>query len=735
MASWNIPALINKISEDVPAIKALLTALFKWTDADTTDVPVGAKRLQDVAGGRQMQEYSGSAWGNVGKLMHDVDMLDGKHASTAQTADTIPVRDANGTIPGNISGNAATATEASSLASGYTTPVANGGTGATTEAGARASLGADNASNISSGILDIAYGGTGSSTKNFVDLTSNQNVGGTKTFSAMKQITFADVANDTTQNILYGKIATNDYFRIAAGGASNAGWVEIATADDGNEPIYARQYSGTFGSVVHEAKLLDDSGNTSFPGSVTASGGFVGNASSATKATQDGDGNVIKNTYLKLGGGTMTGQLTIKPAGPGIKLCNDIVQKGTNPSSNTWTYIEFFDKANVRLGWVGNSYDKNGVNAMQLVIRKQDANTEASIGVGYNASKVAYTWAPTPANASNSTEIATTAFVKAQGYITSSGSISGNAATATKATKDSANQQINTTYIKALSVSGKVITYTKGDGTTGTITTQDTNTTYANMKGATASAAGAAGLVPAPAKGKQGQYLRGDGAWATPTNTTYANFVKSGSSAAAGLVPKPSTTAGTTKYLREDCSWQVPPNTNTTYGVFNKTTNGLVPAPGNNHYRWDWYLAGDGTWVSAATAGSDRRLKQNFKDVPEDIIDIWGDVHWIQFLYKRDVAEEGEHARPHVGLVVQDLHEVYEKHGIDIKKYGITTHDLREAIPAKYDEDGNLISSQQEAVDRWMLNYNNAFAFEALYLRKKIRLIEERLARVESKVD
>ena len=32
--------------------------------------------------------------------------------------------------------------------------------------------------------------------------------------------------------------------------------------------------------------------------------------------------------------------------------------------------------------------------------------------------------------------------------------------------------------ITGLSVSGRTITYTKGDGTTGTITTQDTNTTY-----------------------------------------------------------------------------------------------------------------------------------------------------------------------------------------------------------------------------------------------------------------
>ena len=63
----------------------------------------------------------------------------------------------------------------------------------------------------------------------------------------------------------------------------------------------------------------------------------------------------------------------------------------------------------------------------------------------------------------------------------SSGSCTGNAATATKATQDSVGQQINTTYIKGLAVSGRTITYTKGDGSTGTITTQDTNTTYASM--------------------------------------------------------------------------------------------------------------------------------------------------------------------------------------------------------------------------------------------------------------
>ena len=51
-----------------------------------------------------------------------------------------------------------------------------------------------------------------------------------------------------------------------------------------------------------------------------------------------------------------------------------------------------------------------------------------------------------------------------------------SAASATKATQDSAGQQINTTYIKNVSVNGRTITFTRGDGTTFSITTQDTVT-------------------------------------------------------------------------------------------------------------------------------------------------------------------------------------------------------------------------------------------------------------------
>ena len=80
--------------------------------------------------------------------------------------------------------------------------------------------------------------------------------------------------------------------------------------------------------------------------------------------------------------------------------------------------------------------------------------------------------------------------------------------------------------ITNLSVNGRTITYTKGDGTTNTITTQDT---YSDMKGATTTAAGTHGLAPAPAAGAANRYLRSDGTWSVPpdNNTTYNDATQS----------------------------------------------------------------------------------------------------------------------------------------------------------------------------------------------------------------
>lgn len=122
----------------------------------------------------------------------------------------------------------------------------------------------------------------------------------------------------------------------------------------------------------------------------------------------------------------------------------------------------------------------------------------------------------------------------------------------------------NHSVIKSLSVSGTTLTWTKDDGTTGNLTTQDTNTTYGTFKGATTSAAGSTGLVIAPVAGNANRYLRSDGTWAVPpdTNTTYGVFAKATADAAGstGLVPAPAK-GQQAYYLRGDGTWAVPANT------------------------------------------------------------------------------------------------------------------------------------------------------------------------------
>ena len=79
-------------------------------------------------------------------------------------------------------------------------------------------------------------------------------------------IDYGYLTGGNERNLLYQQMADNDFFRIRCGGPSNQGWVEIATANDGTEPIYVRQYTGEFASITRTLTLLDGSGNTHVPG-------------------------------------------------------------------------------------------------------------------------------------------------------------------------------------------------------------------------------------------------------------------------------------------------------------------------------------------------------------------------------------------------------------------------------------------------------------------------------------
>lgn len=98
-------------------------------------------------------------------------------------------------------------------------------------------------------------------------VNGNIGVGGT--------IMFNYISGGNERDLLYQQMADNDLFRIRCGGSSNQGWVEIATADDGTEPIYVRQYTGQFASITRTLTLLDGSGNTICPGNLLTNGGIT----------------------------------------------------------------------------------------------------------------------------------------------------------------------------------------------------------------------------------------------------------------------------------------------------------------------------------------------------------------------------------------------------------------------------------------------------------------------------
>ena len=138
-------------------------------------------------------------------------------------------------------------------------------------------------------------------------------------------------------------------------------------------------------------------------------------------------------------------------------------------------------------------------------------------------------------------------------------------------------------------LAGGTSTFLRADGSWAT--PPNDNTTYAKFTGASTSAAGAIGLVPAPSAGAANRYLRSDGTWSVPpdNNTTYGTV----STSSAGLVPR--LTGSTSAYLRADGSWATPPDTNTTYGTVTTSSAGLVPKLTGST---STYLRADGTWAT-----------------------------------------------------------------------------------------------------------------------------------------
>lgn len=150
----------------------------------------------------------------------------------------------------------------------------------------------------------------------FLDTAGNLNVDGTTTLkdtvtiSPNKAINFeaSDLSGALVRHIT-GKCANNDGWYIGAGGASDQGFLEIGTYDNGNEPIYfVQRTGGSAQAEVRRLALLDGFGDTSIPGDLRLTGKTVKISNGSTLTLEMGVGS--NDAYIKNLRGTGVLQLT-----------------------------------------------------------------------------------------------------------------------------------------------------------------------------------------------------------------------------------------------------------------------------------------------------------------------------------------------------------------------------------------------------------------------------------------
>lgn len=689
MASWNNPALANKISDDVPAIKALLAALFKWTDSGTENVPSDAKRLHAVNGGRQIQEYVGSplSWASVGKLMHDVDTLDGKHATVSATADTIPVRDSYGRIAGDILGNADTATTASGLASNYRVPVANGGTGATTEAGAREMLGCNNAANIDQGVLEVAHGGTGSSVMNFVDLSSAQTIGGNKTFSGevtLNRNVLKMTVLDTTENATTTRTDT-----VLQGISSNSAY--------GISAMFGTNGNAIVGAGEGKASLLAElAGNAGEDVYIIADGVIHFHPNANTYANRK---NILLNAAGELSGlakvtstsfvGTLTGNVTGNVTGNcsgssgsctgNAKTATTLATARTVRTNLASTSTASFNgSANIAPGVTGTLPIGNGGTGATTRLAALKALTNENVG-----SSAAYFLTIT--NSWGKGGYSSVSDVKSllglgNYALKSSGSLTG------------------------ASINGATLT--------GTVVFQNL---------------GVRVMGEAAVKGS------------APANdfTHFYQFHDKNSKALCGMWCYYYTSKATAASLRaykanasgDTASFAVSAvhfaNGTTT---FRPSTNGAASL-GYEGSKWKDIYSGNATIHT-----SDERLKDRINAVPDRVLDAWERVNWRTFVFKDAAKEKGAKARVHSGLIAQEIERAFEASGMDASRYAFFCHHSWDAQKAVIDEEGNVAEPARKAGDEYALRYEECLCIEAAYQRRRAGRAERRLEDLERRI-
>lgn len=140
-----------------------------------------------------------------------------------------------------------------------------------------------------------------------------------------------------------------------------------------------------------------------------------------------------------------------------------------------------------------------------------------------------------------------------------------------------------------------------------------------------------------------------------------------------------------------------------------------VSALGGGGNRWSVVYAATG-----AINTSDQDAKQAVGPVPDEWLDAWADVQWARYKFNDAVADKGfDEARWHIGGVAQQIRDAFLVHGLDGREIGLLCYDEWPEMTGKV---------SREAGSRWGLRYDECFAMEAAYQRRRMDRIEAQIA-------
>lgn len=218
----------------------------------------------------------------------------------------------------------------------------------------------------------------------YIEIPNDAKTGSTYTDGAVTWV----VKTSTNKEYVDNKIA--EFFSNTSGelkgNASTASKLQTArtinvTDADGTNTGTGASFNGTANATV---KL---------PATIKAN--LTGNAASATKATQDSDGNQINTTYLKRSGGTMTGD---------IDMAKHNIIGGT--STNTGIYCAGNDNGGT-LGTTGANINIKSWYGVGFINGLSSSNTYNEVTVGIDVRKGIVHAKSFDGNATSATKLAT----------------------------------------------------------------------------------------------------------------------------------------------------------------------------------------------------------------------------------------------------------------------------------------------------------------------------------------